>query len=87
MISKRKLIASDIVMLDPMDCGSDVAYVVGLNRYGKVYGDISLSDCNRKITWYFDKNDIAKIDKAVAILQSFRKIYSAAVSKRTRRKK
>jgi hypothetical protein len=80
---KRKLIASDIILLDPLDCGSTVGYTVRRGRHG-VDGDISLSDCNRKIEWFFsnDSGSVEKIDRAIRILQGFR----AAFIKATRRK-
>jgi hypothetical protein len=76
---KRELIASGIVMLDPLDCGSTIGYTVRRGRRG-VNGDVSLSDCNRKIEWFFsnDDNAVAKIDKAIEILSQFREEFKKA---------
>ena len=80
---KDKLIASDIVMLSPLDCGSTVGYTIRRGRYG-VYGDITLTDCNRKIKWDFigRTDSLAKIDAAIGILARFRRKFEKATKKR-----
>ena len=83
MIRKKKLYAEGIVQLDPMDCGSSISYAVVRGRHGYLTGDVDLSDCNRKIQWYFGRDDLPKIDKAIKILTEFR----AAFAKATRRGK
>lgn len=81
MSTKRKLIASDIVYIDPLDCGSTIGYAITTGR-GGVRGTINLSDCNRQIEWYFDKNSSSdKIDKAISILQNFKRTLEAAKRK------
>jgi len=73
------LYASEISYLDPLDCGSTVGYTVRRGRRG-VTGEVDLSDCNRKIEWYFSSapDSIKKIDKAIEILQRFREEFSKA---------
>lgn len=83
MRDKRKLYAEGVVQLDPMDCGSSIAYAVVRGRRGHLTGDLDLSDCNRKIHWYFDRTDLPKIDRVINILTEFR----AAFAKATRRGK
>lgn len=72
-MTKRKLLASEVIMLDPLDCGSTVGYVIRRGRRG-INADINLSDCNRKIEWYFsnDPSSVDKIDRAIGILHRFR---------------
>ena len=82
---KRELIASEIVLLDPLDCGSSIGYTVLQSpRYG-VNGEIMMTDCNRKIEWYFSARDadpIAKIDHAINIMSRFRTEFIAALGKK-----
>jgi len=75
-MAKRKLIASEIAYLDPVDCGSTVGYTLIWDRLGHIEGTVDLSDCNRHIQWYFykgNKNSMEKIDKAISVLQNFRR--------------
>jgi hypothetical protein len=80
---KEKLIAGDIVMLSPLDCGSIVGYTIRRDRQG-VLGEIMLTDCNRKIEWYFSgrTDSLAKIDAAIGILARFRAQFEKAIKKR-----
>ena len=82
-MTKRKLYASGIAYLDPLDCGSSIGYVVCRGRRG-LYGDVHLTDCDRKIAWYFSKDakSIAKIDKAIEILNQFREEFVKASRRR-----
>lgn len=75
----RKLLASDIVMLDPLDCGSSIGYSVSTSRHG-LNGEIELTDCNRKIQWYFgdEASSIAKIDRAIRLMTDFRAAFVKA---------
>jgi hypothetical protein len=75
----RKLIASEIAYLDPLDCGSTVGYAINKGRHG-LHGNIDLSDCNRHITWYFgnNKSSLNKIDKAVELLTNFKNEFAKA---------
>ena len=80
---KEKLIAHDIVMLNPLDCGSTVGYTIRRGRYG-VYGDITLTDCNRKIKWDFSgrTDSLDKINAAIGILARFRAQFEKATKRR-----
>jgi hypothetical protein len=73
-MTKRKLYADEISHIDPLGCGSTVGYVVGKGRRAGIFGEVHLSDCDRKIQWYFsnDTEYVMKIDKAIAILIRFR---------------
>jgi hypothetical protein len=85
----KKLYASGIAFLDPTDCDSIVGYHV-TKRGNYLSGTVDLSDCNRKITWYFsytNKNSLPKIDVAIKMLESFRtelrKAFAAEAKKKT----
>jgi hypothetical protein len=74
----RKLIASEITYLSPLDCGSTIGYSITKGRRG-LHGNIDLSDCNRHITWSFYKNNgISKIDKAIELLTNFKNEFAKA---------
>lgn len=75
----RKLLASDIAMIDPLDCGSTVGYAITRSRHG-MSAEVELSDCNRKINWYFadDASAVIKIDRALALLTDFRAAFVKA---------
>lgn len=78
---QKRLVGSEIAYLDPNDCGSTAGYALSWSRYGKLDGCVDLSDCNRHIQWYFygnNKNTIAKIDKAISILQNFKHYLASA---------
>jgi len=87
---KREFIAANIAQLDPVDCGSIISYSVRRGKYG-ICAEISLSDCNRMISWYFDRHSSGthKIDTILEILTAFREDYTAAtkMQRRKRRKK
>lgn len=82
-----KVYASEAAFLDPADCGSVVAYCVTARR--RLSGTVDLSDCNRKITWYFgnDESGVRKIDKAIAMLQNFKTAFVAAQRSCRRRRR
>ena len=77
---KAKLYASEIVYLDPLGCGSTVGYRIGKGRRGHYWGDVELTDCDKRITWYFSKaaSAVPKIDKAIEILSRFREAFIKA---------
>jgi hypothetical protein len=80
---RREIVASRIDYIDPFDCGSTVGYVVRRGR--KLSAEVFLTDCNRKIEWYFyDKTEgLRKIDKAIEILADFRnEFYKAKIGRR-----
>ena len=67
-----KVFATGSAYIDPVGCDSTISYkVVGGTRMS---GSIDLSDCNRKINWWFcnEPESVVKIDKAIAMLQEFR---------------
>jgi hypothetical protein len=79
MPDKKKIpdqvFAHKSVHIAPLDCGSTVSY--RLSYHGYFTADIDLSDCSRKITWSFGRqqHDIEKIDNAIKALQAFKKDY------------
>jgi hypothetical protein len=86
-MSKDTLVASDIQYIDAGGCGSTIGYTI--NTYIETYGEdkgkpcttgsIDLTDCNRKISWEFEENRaIEKIDKAIYMLQQFKKDFIKA---------
>ena len=82
----RKLLASGIVQIDPLDCGSQIAYAVIRRRHG-VEADVDLSDCSHKIHWYFDAKDTQKVDAILAIFTEFKKEYAKAIRRGRKGKK
>jgi hypothetical protein len=75
----RKLLASGIDFLDALNCDSTISYSITRGVRG-VTADVQLSDCNRKITWYFGRTPdaILKIDKAIEILTNFKQDFVEA---------
>jgi len=63
----RKLVKANITHIDPLNCNSTIGYTIIEGRRG-LYADMDLSDCGRKIPC----GVLAKIDKAIAIMQEFR---------------
>lgn len=65
--------SSNIVMIDPLDCGSTIGYSVRQEYHFS--GEVHISDCNRKIVWYFNNKPsaVVKIDKAIKMLTEFKK--------------
>ena len=87
---KTKLIATDSMMIDPTNAGSTISYVV--TQYGdnkEPTGELHMSDCERRIKWYFGRyTDPKKLDKAIQMLQEFRdKLSAAKVAKPKRARK
>ena len=83
---KRELIAANIAQLDPLDCSSTISYSIRRGKYG-IRAEISLSDCNRMISWYFGHSSgTHKIAAALAVLTEFQEKYNAALKLRRRKK-
>jgi hypothetical protein len=88
----HKVHASASTYIDPLDCDSIISHKVVTRGTRSLYGSVQLSDCNRKIEWYFgnSKSAVAKVDKAIEALQAFRADYVAAQAviktERTRKK-
>lgn len=82
---KEKLYDHGIEYIDPSLCGSTIGFRISRSRYRGLNAQVKLSDCNRSIAWEFDgreddtyKANLAKIDKAISILQWFRRAYVRA---------
>jgi hypothetical protein len=73
-----KVHAQQAAYIDPLDCGSLIAYCITSRR--RLSASIDLSDCNRRINWYFDNDGsgLRKIDKVIALLSDFRRDFVAA---------
>jgi hypothetical protein len=85
---KRKLLQAEIEYLDPLNCGSTLGYNIVDGRRG-LYGDVDITDCNRKVTWNFsvsDENPLAKIDCAIGLLIRFRSKLDLELSKAKKRR-
>lgn len=87
MSDDNTLIGSEIDYIDPLHCGSTVGYTI--TRYKPDYGDkkirvdgqVEIADCNRKVTWSFDRahdDDILKIERAIEILTQFKREFIKA---------
>lgn len=81
MARKRppKVYGQGAIFLDPIDCGSTIRWKIvdgGWSEQPTPDCEISLTDCNRTITWNQDctEEGIAKIDKAIKILTECRSI-------------
>lgn len=89
-IRKRpKVFATESAYIDPIGCDSIISYKIIDGT--RLSGSIDLSDCNRKINWWFrnEPESVVKIDKAIAMLQEFRAAFVDAqkqVKKRRVRK-
>lgn len=68
------------VYIDPVNCDSTISCKVITDDYGRLSGNVALSDCTRKIDWYFsnDADSIQKIDNAIEAFKEFRKAFVAA---------
>lgn len=102
--NERVSVESGIVLIEPEAAGSVVHWAVAVNEYRRkdqsldsvsIDGHVTLSDCNRQITWNFDyyginKPDsidigkIEKIDRAILELQKFKKALCTAHKRATR---
>lgn len=80
MKSTYHLYIAKAAFIDPTDCGSVVAFEVHKRSNSRLTGTIDLSDCNRKIQWYFNpETGTTKIDEVIALLQEFRAVWVRAV--------
>lgn len=79
---KPKVYGTGVVQLDPMDCGSTIAYSIVRTTHGNFNANVDLSDCSRKISWYFDKTDLPKINTAIEILEKFRNDFIKAIKRK-----
>jgi hypothetical protein len=67
-----KVVATGSAWIDPVGCDSTISYKVV--KHTRLSGQVDLSDCNRKISWWFrnEPESVVKIDKAISMLQEFR---------------
>ena len=79
---------SDAMYIDPEGCDSQVSYKINLSEYGdgadakrSLNASVLLSDCSRRIDWYFhgDEDSLEKIDKAIGMLTAFRRNLKAQI--------
>jgi hypothetical protein len=92
----QKLLASEIVYIAPTNCGSTVGYTIKSQKnydsdtkgyYPSFYASIDLTDCSRKISWQFENTEesLAKINRTIEILTSFKKEFVNAQKKYPKR--
>lgn len=76
---KTKVYAAESVYIDPIGCDSTVSFKIVEGRHG-LYGSVQLSDCQRKIEWFFPskRESIPKIEKAISTLSAFKESFLAA---------
>lgn len=88
-IVKPKLFATRAEYLDPIGCDSFIGYNIVRTRRGRFHATVDLGDCNRKIQWFFGKENtsLEKIDRAIAVLDQFRKDFTEARQQNGRRGK
>ena len=81
-----KVIAAYSTYIDPSDADSTVSYKIV--RGVRLWGDVCLTDCNRKINWSFynDPLSVKKIDTVIKTLQDFRTAFVAAQKVKVARK-
>jgi hypothetical protein len=79
---------SDAIYIDPTNCDSQVSYKINYVEYGEgadkkksLNASVLLSDCSRRIDWYFngDEDSLEKIDKAIGMLNVFRRNLKAQI--------
>jgi len=81
---KEILMGSDVVYIDPVDCGSTVGYRIKISGTEQMVAgaDVELSDCNRTINWsFYGKTPLKKIDAAIEALTKFRNSYAVVLKK------
>lgn len=85
-LKKRAVVAAASTYIDPADCDSTISYKVV--RGSRLWGSVQLSDCNRKIDWFFrnDKTSLSKIDRAIEALQAFRAAFAVALAEKPARR-
>lgn len=76
-----KVYAAQAAYLDPANCDSIVGYTIGSRT--RLSATVDLSDCTRKIQWYFTNDDagLRKIDTALHLLSSFKRDFLMAQKK------
>lgn len=73
-----KVIASASTYIDPLVADSTVSYKV-IQGPRHLWGTVQLSDCNRKIEWYFNgRGSPDKINVAIQYLTDFREALALA---------
>jgi hypothetical protein len=89
-MKKRKLLQAEVEYLDPLNCGSTLGYNIVEWSPGTLYGDVDITDCNRKVTWKFsarDEDPLGKIDRAIGLLIRFRSKFDLELSKAKKRRR
>ena len=73
-------IISESIYIDPQDCDSQISFKINRVTYhqGKeknLTASVLLSDCTRRIDWYFNQepDSIKKLDRAINMLQKFKR--------------
>lgn len=84
-MSEDRTLAHDSIYIDPASCDSQISYKINLQTYkGKqnLNASVLLSDCSRRIDWYFghEESSLAKLDKAIKFLNTFRRKLKAEIN-------
>ena len=82
-------IVSEAIYIDPAGCNSQVSFKINRTDYqGRMAleATVLLSDCSRRIDWYFnhEPDSLKKIDRAIEMLKKFKR-HLAAESKKIER--
>ena len=81
-------VLSESIYIDPAGCDSQISYKINKYTYGEgadakatINASVLLSDCSRRIDWYFNakEDSLEKIDKAIGILNAFRRNLKAQI--------
>ncbi len=90
----EKTLFAESIYIDPANCDSQVSYKINRTSYGDperpgINASVLLSDCSRRIEWYFNGDDeyIEKIDRAIDLLNVFRDLLASEVKKLNRQNK
>lgn len=88
---RRIVSAHEIEYIDPSDAGSTIGFRILRSDRG-IWADVDLTDCNRKIEWYFTSQaksrSIQKVDRAIEVLTRFRAAFVNACKRgRLKRKR
>jgi hypothetical protein len=85
-VRSARLVASDSVYIDPLNCDSKVSYKI-IDNYKHTWGEVQLTDCDKQISWWFGtKVNLDKIDRAIEALTTFKQTLTQARLDRKTRK-
>jgi len=91
-MSARRLIAERVIYIDPANCASRIGYRIYRGYGGILLGQISLTECNKEISWdlRLDKStnsDLKLLLAANFLLEARYKWRVAVAAKRRKRRR